>query len=87
MNRPTLLPGLPRVWRGPTELQLGSGITTVELGARLRYEFFPRSGPAVIAPYVGVSYEWAFGETQDFRVAAGEDADGVKLVFGLRTWF
>jgi hypothetical protein len=25
MNRPTLLPGLPRVWRGPTELQLGSG--------------------------------------------------------------
>jgi hypothetical protein len=25
MNRPTLIPGLPRVWRGPTELQLGSG--------------------------------------------------------------
>jgi hypothetical protein len=25
MNRPTLIPGLARVWRGPTELQLGSG--------------------------------------------------------------
>jgi hypothetical protein len=25
MNRPTLIPGMPRVWRGPTELQLGSG--------------------------------------------------------------
>ncbi len=25
MNRPTLIPGLSRVWRGPTELQLGSG--------------------------------------------------------------
>lgn len=24
MNRPTLIPGLPRVWRGPRELQLGS---------------------------------------------------------------
>ena len=24
MNRPTLIPGLPRLWRGPAELQLGS---------------------------------------------------------------
>ena len=24
MNRPTLIPGLPRIWRGPTELQLGA---------------------------------------------------------------
>src|SRR5690349_6835416 len=24
MNRPTLIPGLPRVWRGPGQLQLGS---------------------------------------------------------------
>jgi hypothetical protein len=31
MNRPTLLPGLPRVWRGPTELQLGSGPTRAVL--------------------------------------------------------
>ena len=69
------------------ELQLGSGITTAELGARLRYEFFPRRGPAVIAPYVGVSYERAFGGTKGFRVAAGEDADGLKLVVGVRTWF
>jgi hypothetical protein len=25
VNRPTLIPGLPRIWRAPTELQLGSG--------------------------------------------------------------
>jgi len=31
MNRPTLIPGLPRVWRGPTELQLGSGPTRAVL--------------------------------------------------------
>jgi len=69
------------------ELQLGSGITTAELGARLRYEFFPRSGPAVIAPYIGVMYERAFGRTEDFRLAEGEGAEGVKLLVGVRTWF
>jgi copper resistance protein B len=69
------------------ELRLGSGITTAELGARLRYEFFPRSGPAVIAPYVGIMYEQAFGRTEDFRVAEGEEAGGLKLLVGVRTWF
>ena len=69
------------------ELQLGSGITSAELGARLRYEFFPRSGPAVIAPYIGIMYERAFGRTEDFRLLEGEEADGVKLLVGVRTWF
>ena len=69
------------------ELRLGAGITSAEIGARLRYEFFPRGGPAVIAPYVGVLYERAFGRTEDFRVAEGEDSEGVKLVVGVRTWF
>ena len=69
------------------ELALGSGITTAEIGARLRYEFFPRSGPAVIAPYVGVQYEGAFGRTEDYRLAAGEDTEGWRLLLGLRTWF
>ena len=31
MNRPTLIPGLPRAWRGRTELQLGSGPTRAVL--------------------------------------------------------
>jgi copper resistance protein B len=69
------------------ELQLGLGLTSAEVGARLRYEFFPRSGPAVIAPYVGVVYKRAFGGTEDFRAAAGEETEGVKLLVGLRTWF
>jgi copper resistance protein B len=69
------------------ELQLGSGLTSAELGARLRYEFFPRSGPAVITPYVGILYERAFDATEDFRAAAGEETEGVKLLVGLRTWF
>jgi copper resistance protein B len=69
------------------QLRLGSGLTTAELGARLRYEIFPRSGPAVVAPYVGVQYERAFSDTARFRRVAGEDAGGWRLLVGLRTWF
>ena len=69
------------------ELRIGSGLSTAEIGARLRYEFFPNSGPAVIAPYVGVQYERAFGDTADFRRAAGEGVDGWSLLVGIRTWF
>jgi copper resistance protein B len=69
------------------ELGLGSGLTTAELGARLRYEFFPRSGTAVVAPYVGVQYERAFGGTADFRRTAGEDVGGWSVLLGVRTWF
>jgi copper resistance protein B len=69
------------------ELQLGSGFTTAELGARLRYELFPRSGPAVVAPYVGVQYEHAFGDTARLRRGAGEHVGGWSFLGGLRTWF
>lgn len=69
------------------ELGLGSGVTAAELGARLRYEFFPGAGPAVVAPYLGLSYERAFGRTADFRRAAGEEAGDVRLLLGVRTWF
>lgn len=69
------------------ELRLGSGFTTMEVGARLRYELFPRSGPAVVAPYLGIEYERAFGGTARFRRAAGEDAGGWRMLVGIRTWF
>ncbi len=69
------------------EIGVGSGLSTAELGLRLRYEFFPASSPAVIAPYVGVQYERAFGDTADFRRAAGDRVGGWSLVMGVRTWF
>lgn len=64
------------------EIGVGSGLSTAELGARLRYEIRPE-----FAPYVGIEYERAFGDTADFRRTAGEDAGGWSLVVGLRTWF
>lgn len=64
------------------EIGVGSGLSTAEAGLRLRYEIVPE-----FAPYVGVEYERAFGNTADFRRTAGEDVGGWNLVLGVRTWF
>ena len=64
------------------ELGLGAGLSTAEAGARLRYEIVPE-----FAPYVGVEYQRAFGDTADFRRAAGEGAGGWSLLAGVRAWF
>jgi copper resistance protein B len=69
------------------ELELGSGLSSAEFGARLRYELFPSSGPAVVAPYIGVQYERAFSNTARFRRKAGQDVDGWGVLAGVRTWF
>lgn len=64
------------------ELGIGAGLSSVEAGLRLRYEFVPE-----FAPYVGVEYERAFGDTADFARAAGEDVGGWSLIAGVRFWF
>lgn len=64
------------------ELGVGSGLSTAEAGLRLRYEFVPE-----FAPYVGVQYERAFGDTADFRRAGGEAVGGWSVLFGIRSWF
>lgn len=69
------------------EIGVGSGLSTAEVGLRLRYELFPRSGPAVVAPYVGVQYERSFGDTARFARTAGSDVGGWSIVMGVRTWF
>lgn len=64
------------------EIGVGSGVTNLELGLRLRYEVRRN-----FAPYVGISYDEKFGGTADFARAAGEDPSRTSLVFGLRAWF
>ena len=61
---------------------LGSGLTSVEAGARLRYEFVPE-----FAPYVGVHYERKLGDTARYARAAGDNPGGWNLVAGVRIWF
>ena len=62
---------------------IGSGLSTIEAGLRLRYEASRRC-----APYVGLVRERAFGATARFRRDEGERAaPGTELVAGLRVWF
>lgn len=61
---------------------IGSGLSTVEAGARLRYEVTRR-----FAPYVGVEWERAFGETADLRRDEGHAVEDTRLVAGIRFWF
>ncbi|HWJ70392.1 MAG TPA: copper resistance protein B [Sphingobium sp.] len=64
------------------ELGIGAGLSTIELGARLRYQFVPE-----FAPYIGVKYERAFGDTADFRRARDEKTGGWTILIGIRSWF
>ena len=64
------------------ELQIGAGLTSAAIGARLRYQVTP-----LFAPYVGVEYERAFGETRRILRQHGEDPGGLNLLAGVRVWF
>ncbi|MBD2840965.1 copper resistance protein B [Erythrobacter rubeus] len=64
------------------EREIGAGVTSIEPGLRLRYEFQPE-----FAPYIGIEYEVALGETADIARASGEDPDRLKILVGLRAWF
>jgi copper resistance protein B len=61
---------------------IGSGLSTVEAGLRLRYEITRE-----FAPYVGVAWERAYAGTADFRREQGDDIDDTRVVAGLRVWF
>ncbi|WP_238382812.1 copper resistance protein B [Cognatilysobacter segetis] len=61
---------------------LGTGLSTVDAGARLRYEVTRR-----FAPYIGVEVERAFGDTAAFRRADGLDVQETRVVAGVRLWF
>ena len=64
------------------ELRIGSGLSSLQVGARLRYEFRKE-----FAPYVGVEWTRSFGNTADFLEADGRSAEDTRLVVGIRAWF
>ena len=61
---------------------IGAGLSTTDLGFRMRYEFRRE-----IAPYIGVTWRNKWGKTADFADTAGEDTGGARFVTGLRLWF
>ena len=61
---------------------VGSGLSDMELGLRLRYEVRRE-----FAPYIGVNWTKKFGQTADFARDEGEDTSDVQIVVGIRAWF
>jgi len=64
------------------ELSIGSGLSSLQVGARLRYEIRKE-----FAPYVGVEWTKSFGNTADFLEAEGRSSEDTRLVVGIRAWF
>jgi len=64
------------------ERRLGSGLSDVSAGLRVRYEIRRE-----IAPYVGIEWVRRYGETEDLVRAIGADPNDTRIVAGLRFWF
>jgi copper resistance protein B len=60
---------------------IGSGLSDLDAGLRLRYELTRK-----FAPYIGVAYEKKFGKTADLAQAEGEDPDALRVTIGVRIW-
>lgn len=61
---------------------VGSGLSDVELGLRLRYEIRRE-----FAPYIGVNWTKKYGNSADFARNEGQDIDDTQFVIGIRAWF
>jgi copper resistance protein B len=61
---------------------IGAGLSTGEVGFRLRYEIRRE-----VAPYAGLVWHRKLFGTADFARAEGREVGGWHLVAGLRTWF
>ncbi|MBI5889102.1 MAG: copper resistance protein B [Nitrosomonadales bacterium] len=68
--------------RGDAARALGSGLSDLAVGVRLRYEIRRE-----FAPYIGVEQAARFGGTADYARAAGEDANVTQVVAGVRFWY
>lgn len=61
----------------------GRGLSDIDTGLRLRYEWHRK-----LAPYIGVTYSGTFNQATTLARARGEhDLHDLNFTFGLRTWF
>jgi copper resistance protein B len=60
---------------------IGSGLSEIDTGLRIRYEISRK-----FAPYIGVAYNGKFGETADITRAERGIAHDVRFIFGIRLW-
>ncbi|MEW8460401.1 MAG: copper resistance protein B, partial [Candidatus Thiodiazotropha endolucinida] len=64
------------------EVGIGSGLSDLSLGLRLRYEV-----KREFAPYVGVNWSKRFGDTADYAREEGEDVSDLEWLVGVRAWY
>ncbi len=79
-----LQPRIEADWYGKRDARrgLGSGLSEVKSGLRLRYEIRRE-----LAPYMGVEWARKLGDSKNFAQAAGQEASEARFVAGLRFWF
>jgi copper resistance protein B len=61
--------------------KLGSGLSDIDSGIRLRYEITRK-----FAPYVGYVYSGEYGDSATYARQSGEPTSSSTFVFGLRLW-
>lgn len=64
------------------ERGIGAGLSDVEVGIQVRYEFDRQ-----FAPYVDLVWDRKLGETASVARAAGDDVESTTMRVGLRVWF
>lgn len=64
------------------ERGIGSGLSDLDLGLRLRYRIITG-----VSPYVGITWKGNFGNTADMIESRGEDASDLRLMLGVTLWF
>jgi copper resistance protein B len=62
--------------------QIGSGLSDLDTGMRLRYEIKRK-----FAPYIGFAYSGKYGNSARYSHQVGETTSTARFVFGLRLWF
>ena len=68
--------------RNDPERGIGSGLSDIEAGLRLRYEVSRK-----FAPYIGVVWKGKLGQTADYARESGHAVRETQVVGGVRMWF
>ncbi len=60
---------------------IGSGLSDLDLGLRLRYWI-----TKVVSPYTGFTWKGNFGNTADMLESQGEDTSDLRIMLGVTLW-
>ena len=61
---------------------VGSGLSDLDTGLRIRYEISRK-----FAPYIGFAYTQTFGDTAKFTREDGGIVHDPRFIFGVRVWY